>query len=119
MPPWVHLAYGPMASPPEARRQPKIGLTRRPARPLRLPALWVGPRRARQAVADRFLTVPMAAGLALYGAFALTFAQFQVKGDALVYYNLLRRFFREGPDFAFAYQFGSDVWNAPFFLVGK
>jgi hypothetical protein len=61
----------------------------------------------------------MAVGLALYCAFALTFAQFQVKGDGLVYYNLLRRFVGENPDFAFAYQFGGDIWNAPFFMVGK
>jgi hypothetical protein len=68
---------------------------------------------------ERFLTRAMAAGLAVYAAFAVTFATFQVKGDAAVYFNLLRRFFGEHPDFAFAYQFGSDVWNWPFFLVGK
>jgi hypothetical protein len=61
----------------------------------------------------------MAVGLAVYGLFAVTFASFQVKGDGAVYFNLLRRFFGEHPDFAFAYQFGSDVWNWPFFLVGK
>ena len=61
----------------------------------------------------------MVAGLAIYGAFALTFATFQVHGDGQVYFNLLRRFFGEHPDFAFAYQFGSDIWNWPFFLVGK
>lgn len=68
---------------------------------------------------DRFLTRPMAVALALYGLFAVTFAHFQVRGDALVYYDLLRRFFGEEPDASFAYQFGSDVWNWPFFLVGK
>jgi len=68
---------------------------------------------------ERFLTWPKALGFALYGLFALTFSLFQVKGDALVYFNLLRRFFGEEPDFAYAYQFGSAVWNAPFFLVGK
>jgi len=61
----------------------------------------------------------MTAAFALYGLFALTFSAFMVKGDALVYFNLLRRFFGEEPDFAYAYQFGSAVWNAPFFLVGK
>jgi len=61
----------------------------------------------------------MAVGFALYGLFALTFSLFQVKGDALVYYNLLRRFFGEEPDFSYAYQFGSAIWNVPFFLVGK
>jgi hypothetical protein len=70
-------------------------------------------------MADRFLTRAMVAGLVLYGAFAVTFASFQVTGDGQVYFNLLRRFFGEHPDFAFAYQFGSDVWNWPFFLVGK
>jgi hypothetical protein len=61
----------------------------------------------------------MAFALLCYGAFVVTFASFQVKGDGLVYFNLLRRYFGEHPDFAFAYQFGSDVWNVPFFLVGK
>jgi hypothetical protein len=61
----------------------------------------------------------MAIWLALYGLFAITFARFQIRGDALVYFNLMRRFFGEHPDFAFAYQFGSNVWNAPFFLAGR
>jgi hypothetical protein len=61
----------------------------------------------------------MAVGLAIYGVFALTFAHFQITGDALVYFNLLRRYFGEKTDFAFAYQFGNDLWNLPFFLVGK
>ncbi|MBA2460856.1 MAG: glycosyltransferase family 39 protein, partial [Actinobacteria bacterium] len=69
--------------------------------------------------AERFLSRPMAVAFARYGLFALTFSAFQVKGDALVYFNLLRRFFGEEPDFAYAYQFGSALWNAPFFLVGK
>lgn len=68
---------------------------------------------------DRFLTRSMVVWLVAYGLFALTFARFQVQGDALVYFNLLRRFFGENPDFAFAYQFGSDVWNTPFFLAGR
>jgi hypothetical protein len=61
----------------------------------------------------------MALAFGIYGLFAITLSHFQVKGDALVYFNLLRRFFGEHPDFAFAYQFGSDVWNWPFFLIGK
>jgi hypothetical protein len=61
----------------------------------------------------------MALGLALYGLFALTFSYFKVGGDGLVYFNLLRRFFGEEPDFAYAYQYGSAIWNTPFFLVGK
>jgi hypothetical protein len=61
----------------------------------------------------------MVIALALYGLFAITFASFQIKGDALVYFNPLRKLFGERPDFAFAYQFGSDIWNTPFFLVGK
>jgi hypothetical protein len=68
---------------------------------------------------ERFLSRPMVLALGGYGLFALTFSHFQVKGDGLVYFNLLQRFFGEHPDSAFAYQFGSDVWNAPFFLVGK
>ena len=61
----------------------------------------------------------MAIAFALYAAFAITFAHFQITGDSLVYFNLLRRYFGEKTDFAFAYQFGSDLWNTPFFLVGK
>ena len=71
---------------------------------------------------DRFLSRSTTIALTAYGLFALTFASFKVQeseGDGDTYYNLLRRFFGEHPDFAFAYQFGSDVWNAPFFLVGK
>jgi hypothetical protein len=68
---------------------------------------------------ERFLDRRMAAAFAIYALFALTFAHFQVKGDGTVYFNLLQRFFGEHPDSAFAYQFGSDVWNWPFFLVGK
>src|SRR5438552_13213162 len=68
---------------------------------------------------ERFFSRPMLVALAVSGLFAVTFSAFQVKGDALVYFNMMRRFFGEKPDFAFAYQFGSDVWNAPFFLVGK
>lgn len=75
--------------------------------------------RTRGSRAERFLTWPMAIGFALYALFALTFSLFKVKGDALVYFNLLRRFFGEETDFAYAYQFGSAVWNGPFFLVGK
>lgn len=68
---------------------------------------------------ERFMSAEMACGLAVYALFALTFASFQVKDDGLVYFNLLRRFFGEQTDFAYAYQSGCDVWNAPFFLVGK
>ena len=61
----------------------------------------------------------MAVALTLYSVFAITFAHFQITGDSLVYFNLLRRYFGEKTDFAFAYQFGTDLWNVPFFLVGK
>lgn len=69
---------------------------------------------------ERFLTRAMVVGLSVYAAFALTFSYFQIKGDALVYFNLMRRFFGERlPEGAVAYQFGSTLWNTPFFLVGK
>src|SRR5688500_6244176 len=68
---------------------------------------------------ERFFDVRMKLALALYGLFALTFSYFQVRGDAQLYFNLLRRFFGEEPDFAYAYQFGSALWYVPFFLVGK
>jgi hypothetical protein len=61
----------------------------------------------------------MVTALVGYALVAITFAHFQVRGDGLVYFNLLRRFFGEHPDSAFAYQFGSDYWNAPFFLAAK
>ncbi len=61
----------------------------------------------------------MVVALAAYLVFLLTFGHFQVNGDSLVYFNLMRRFFGEHPDSAFAYQFGSDLWNWPFFLVGR
>jgi hypothetical protein len=61
----------------------------------------------------------MAVALALYAVFALSLEHFQITGDSQVYFNLLRRAFGEHPDFAFAYQFGSDIWNLPFFAVGK
>jgi hypothetical protein len=69
---------------------------------------------------ERFLTTSMKIALALYGVFAITFSYFQVKGDGVIYFNLLRRYFGEHlPEGAVAYQFGSALWNAPFFLVGK
>jgi hypothetical protein len=89
---------------PEARRAAASGAS--------LPRLDAGKN-------ERFLTRPMALALGIYAIFAVTFARFQIVGDGLVYFNLLRRFFGEHPDFAFAYQFGSDVWNWPFFLVGR
>jgi hypothetical protein len=61
----------------------------------------------------------MGVALGIYSLFALTFAHFQITGDGLVYFNPLRHYFGETTDFAFAYQFGSDLWNTPFFLVGK
>ncbi len=48
----------------------------------------------------------MAVAFAVYGLFVVTFSAFQVHGDALVYFNLLQRFFGEHPDSSFAYQFG-------------
>ena len=68
---------------------------------------------------DRFLTWPMAVAFGLYALFTITFTYFQVKGDGALYFNLLRKFFGEEPDFAYAYQYGNAIWNAPFFLVGK
>jgi hypothetical protein len=68
---------------------------------------------------ERFLTWPMAVGFGLYALFALSLSYFQVKGDGALYFNLLRKFFGEEPDFAYAYQYGNAIWNAPFFLVGK
>jgi hypothetical protein len=83
-------------------------------------ALAQTPSGSRTERAERFLTLPMAVGWAVYGLFALTFSAFQVRGDGLLYFNLLKGFFGEKTDFTpYAYQFGVDIWNAPFFLVGK
>jgi len=92
---------------------------RSPSRPVTSCSALASPDVTERSKRERFLTRPMALALAIYSVFALTFAHFQITGDGLVYFNLLRRYFGEQPDFAFAYQFGSDLWNLPFFLVGK
>ena len=83
-------------------------------------ALNESPPSGDQPKAERFLSWPMAIAWVLYGLIALTFSAFQVRGDGLLYFDLLKRFFGERTDFtAYAYQFGSDIWNVPFFLAGK
>jgi hypothetical protein len=44
---------------------------------------------------------------------------FRVSGDGIVYYRFLQRLFGEHPPHPFAYQFGTALWSAPFWLVGR
>jgi hypothetical protein len=57
--------------------------------------------------------------LGAYLVFAFTFASLRVNNDGLVYYNFLRRFVGENVASAYAYQFGSALFDLPFFLVAK
>jgi hypothetical protein len=68
-----------------------------------------------------FLSLRNGVALALYLAFAVTFASFRVSNDGLVYYDFLRRFFGEhvGAGGGYAYQFGVAFFNAPFYLVAR
>jgi hypothetical protein len=109
-----------VSTPPDARSPGQLALDRASVRPRRLAALRIPRALTREATEERFLSVRMVIGLGLYAAFALTFASFGVRGgDGLTYFNLLRAYVGDHPDWAFAYQFGSDVWNAPFFVLGK
>src|SRR3954468_15189344 len=96
---WAH-ARAPMSSAKEVGRRRSLDTESSS------PMSAAEPRR------DRFLTPAMAATLAVYGIVAASFARFQIKNDGASYFNMMQRFFGEHPDSAFAYQFGSDVWNA-------
>ena len=83
-----------------------------------LPLTHVRDEPARTEVRERFLTLPRSAAVLAFVLFALTFDDGQVADDGTVYFNFLRRLF--GADTtAVAYQFGSSIWNAPFYLVSQ
>ena len=48
------------------------------------------PAGATEAAEERFFTPAMGVAFGLYALFALTFSAFQIRGDGLVYFNLLR-----------------------------
>lgn len=50
-------------------------------------------------------------------AAATLFAPFLVAGDGAFYYDLTRRFVGDG-GVVYAYQWGTSLWNAPFYVVG-
>ena len=56
------------------------------------------------------------AAAAAYVLFAVNFSAYRVFGDGVVYYDFMRRFFGENVPaaHAYAYQWGADIWNAPF-----
>jgi hypothetical protein len=73
---------------------------------------------ARTRAAERFLTWPRALGLGVFVLFAATFNDGLVHDDGTSYFDFLRRLF--GADSSgVAYQFGSAIWNAPFWLASQ
>jgi hypothetical protein len=76
------------------------------------------PVERRATAIERFLTWPRAGAIALFVLFALSFNNGGVHDDGTVYFDFMRRFFGQNSD-GTAYQFGSAIWNAPFFLVSQ
>ena len=68
--------------------------------------------------AERFLTRPRVAALAVFLLFAVTFEDGGVHDDGVVYFDFLRRLFGVHTN-GVAYQFGSIFWNAPFWLASQ
>jgi len=67
---------------------------------------------------ERFLTLPRAAAVFVFLLFGVTFDDTHVRDDGSIYFAFLRKVF--GADVsAVAYQFGSTVWTAPFYLVSQ
>ena len=61
----------------------------------------------------------MVVPLGAYVVFALTFASFAINNDGLVYYTFMRRFLGEDVGGAYTAQFGSALYNAPFYVAAK
>jgi dolichyl-phosphate-mannose-protein mannosyltransferase len=78
----------------------------------------VEPVRTETRARERFLTLPRAAAVGVFVLFALSFDDGHVSDDGTVYFNFLRRFFG-AHNAAVAYQFGSSVWNSPFYLASQ
>jgi hypothetical protein len=69
-------------------------------------------------VRERFLTLPRAAAVLFFVLFAVTFDNTHVQDDGSIYFAFLRKVFGTHVS-AVAYQFGSTVWDAPFYLVSQ
>ena len=67
---------------------------------------------------DRFLTGAMGASLLASGLTLVLLGTFRVHGDGDVYFAFLQRLVGEKQDAGVAYQYGSALWNVPFYLVG-
>ena len=61
--------------------------------------------------------LPDAVVVVAYLVAVALFAPFLVAGDGAFYYDLTRRFVGDG-GIVYAYQWGTSVWNAPFYVVG-
>jgi hypothetical protein len=81
-----------------------------------VPYVDVRPAVERTRAAERFFTWPRTAAVAVFLLFAFTFEDGRVHDDGVVYFDFLRRVFGAQND-GVAYQFGSALWNAPFYLV--
>jgi hypothetical protein len=78
----------------------------------------IEPVEAHAVTRERFLTWPRAAGVTVFVLFALTFNDARVHDDGGIYFEFLRRTFGVKSD-GVAYQFGSAVWNVPFWLASQ
>jgi hypothetical protein len=90
-----------------------------PACELRHPAGERSDLRPIEAVETRFLSRRMLAALGGYVLFAANFSAYRVFGDGTYYFDTMRGVFGEHVPAALAYQFGCDVWNAPFYLCAR
>ena len=63
------------------------------------------------------LLLPDVAVVVAYLVAVALFAPFLVAGDGAFYYDLTRRFVGDG-GVVYAYQWGTALWNAPFYVVG-
>lgn len=67
----------------------------------------------------RFASGPMLVSLGLVLFVLASIGSFRVHGDGRVFFEFLRQLFGEDTPYAVAYQFGTSLWNAPFYLAGK
>jgi hypothetical protein len=67
---------------------------------------------------DHLLTPRFVSAVLVYLFLALSYAQVEVKNDGLTYYNFMRRLVGEHVA-GYAYQFGSVIWNLPFYGLGR
>jgi hypothetical protein len=81
-----------------------------------VPYVDVRPAAERTRAGERFFTWPRTVAVAVFLLFAFSFEDGRVHDDGVVYYDFLRRVFG-AHNGGVAYQFGSAVWNAPFYLI--